>query len=118
MSPLVSPRRSRTRSHRPALRLLKGAAAPQETAPVLLAGVNAWLRADLRATLPPRTVFAEASDVAEVLEHARSSRMVILAGDLDDANAESLVHLLGQRHPQLPVVCVEEPMPAVAAGHA
>jgi len=85
---------------------------------VLLAGTNAWLRTELRATLPPRTVLAEASNVAEVLEHARSSRMVILAGNLDDADAASLVHLLGQRHPQLPVVCIDEPMPAVAAGHA
>jgi len=98
--------------------LLTGAATPRETAPVLLAGANAWLRAELRATLPPRTVFAEASDVAEVLERARSSRLVILAGDLDDADAESMMHLLGQRHPQLPVVCVEEPMPAAAVGHA
>ncbi len=119
MNPIVSPRRSRTRPHRPALRLLRGAT-PQQAAPVLLAGANACQRAELRATLPPRTVFAEASNVTEVLEHARSSRMVILAGDLDDADAESLMHLLGQRHPQLPVVCVEEPMTAaaVAVGHA
>ncbi len=41
--------------------------------------------------------------------------MVVLAGDLDDADADSLMRLLGQRHPQLPVVCVEEP-PLVAAG--
>ena len=40
--------------------------------------------------------------------------MVILAGDLDDADTESLMHLLGRRHPELPVVCVEEPPPAAA----
>jgi|HubBroStandDraft_4_1064222.scaffolds.fasta_scaffold02696_3 hypothetical protein len=108
----------------PALRIVADegpSAAPEMAAPVLLVGANAWrraaLRSELRATLPPRTRFAEADDVAEVLERARSSRMVILAGDLDDADAESLMRLLGRRHPRLPVVCViEEPMPAVAGG--
>jgi DNA-binding NtrC family response regulator len=89
-------------------------------APVLLAGADARrraiLRAELAATLPRRTTFSEAQDIAEVLERAPRSRMVVLAGDLDDADAESLMRLLGARHPQLPVICVEEPMPAVAGG--
>ncbi len=76
MSPIVSPRRSGERAHRPALRLLAGAA-ERETASVLLVGANAWrreaLRSELRATLPPRTLFAQAHDVAEVLERARSA---------------------------------------------
>ncbi len=120
MSPIVSPRRSDERSHRPALRLLKGAA-PAEAASVLLVGASGWrreaLRSELRATLSPRTVFAEANDIAQVLERARCSRMVILAGDLDDADSDSLLHLLGRRHPQLPVVCVQEPPLAAAGGH-
>ena len=120
MSPIVSPSRSRERSRRPALRLLPGAAQPQTAASVLLVGANAWrcevLGAELRATLPPRTTFAQAHNVAEVLERARSSRLVILTGDLDDADAGSLMRLLGQRHPQLPVVCVQEPPLAVAGG--
>ncbi len=87
---------------------------------MLLVSANAWrcetLRAELRATLPSRTTFAQAHNVAEVLEHARSSRLVILTGDLDDADAGSLMRLLGQRHPQLPVVCLEQPPLAVAGG--
>jgi len=148
MSPLVSPRRSRMRSHQPALRSLGGCGEPREprtgsvdavearrpalrvvaderheaapVAPVLLAGASAWrravLRAELRATLPPRTPFSEADDVSEVLEHASSSRMVILAGDLDDTDAESLLRLLGHRHPRLPVISVDTTPPAAAGG--
>ncbi len=107
----------------PALRIVADEGpdvAPDLTAPVLLVSADAWrraaLRAELRATLPPRTRFVEADDVAQVLERARSSRMVILAGDLDDADAQSLMRLLGRRHPRLPVVCVEEPTAAVAGG--
>jgi hypothetical protein len=140
MSPIVS-----ARSHRPTLRALDGygqagkpatdiAATtehrksalrvvtdePHEAGPVLLAGADparrAVLRAEFGATLPRRIPFAEAHDVSDVLERARSSRMVILAGDLDDADADSLMRLLGRRHPQLPVICVEEPMPAAAGG--
>ena len=59
--------------------------------PVLLAGADAnrraVLRAEFGATLPRRTTFSEADDVSGVLERAPSSRMVILAGGLDDADA-------------------------------
>jgi hypothetical protein len=92
-----------------------------EIHPVLLAGADgrrrAILRAELAETLPRRTRFSEADEVSEVLERAPFSRMVILAGDLDDTDAESLMRLLGQRYPQVPVVCVEEPPLAVAGGH-
>jgi hypothetical protein len=144
MSPIVSPR-PREGSDRPVLRVLSGhaeqserrtddfdipastrpalrivAGEPSEAAPVLLAGADARRRAVLRAefgaTLPSRTRFSEADDISEVLERARSSRMVILAGDLEDVDAESLMRLLGRRHPRLPVICVEESMPAVAGG--
>lgn len=116
------------RPRRPALRLVPGGhrdpdpgeRASAIVAPVLLAGANGHgreiLRAELGATLAPRTRWVEAVDVASVLEHAASSRMVILAGDLEDADAESLMRLLGRRHPELPVICVHAPLPAAAGG--
>jgi DNA-binding NtrC family response regulator len=89
-------------------------------APVLLAGADAnrraVLRAEFGATLPHRTTFSEADDVSEVLERAPSSRMVILAGRLDDADADATMRLLGARHPQLPVICVEESRSVTAVG--
>lgn len=79
---------------------------------IMLAGADADQRAMLRdeiaATLPRRTRFCEADDVAEVLEHAPFSRLVVLVGDLEDLSADSLMRLLGQRHPQLPVVHVQD----------
>jgi hypothetical protein len=94
--------------------------APHDVAPVLLVGADADGRATLRAefgtTLPSRTRWVEADDVAGALERAAYSRMAILAGDLDDADAESLMRLLGRRHPELPVICVDAPMPAVVGG--
>lgn len=120
MSPVISPLRPRERSHRPALgrafeRTLGGRDEPAADR-VLLAGADASqrvaLRIELGATLPARTRFCEAGQVTEVLERAPSSQMVILTGDLDDADAESLVRLLGHRHPRLPVVRIEpEPGP-------
>jgi hypothetical protein len=110
---------------RPALRTLRivpdgGRESAPHVAPVLLAGADArgraTLRAELGATLAPHTRWVEADDVAGVLERAAHSRMVILAGDLDDADVESLIPLLGRRHPELPVICVDAPMPAAAAG--
>jgi hypothetical protein len=89
-------------------------------APVLLAGADARGRAILRAefgeTLAPRTGWVEADDVAGVLERAAYSRMAILAGDLDDSDAGSLMRLLGRRHPELPVIRVDACTPAVAGG--
>lgn len=107
---------------RPELRLLSdgGRESAPRLAPVLLAGADACGRASLRAelgeTLPPRTRWVEADDVAEALERAAYSRMVILAGDLDDVDAESLIHMLGRRHPELPVISVDAPLPAAAGG--
>jgi hypothetical protein len=109
-------------SPRPALRIVPGEGrepAPRVT-PVLLAGADERARENLRrefgATLPLRTRWVEADDVAGVLERAAYSRMVILAGDLEDADTESLMRLLGRRHPELPVIRVEAPLPAVAGG--
>jgi hypothetical protein len=109
-------------SPRPALRIVaeNGREIAPHVAPVLLAGADpggrAVLRAELGATLPPRTRWAEADDVAGVLEGAAHSRMVILTGDLEDADAESLIRLLGRRHPELPVIRVDAPLPAAAGG--
>ncbi len=87
-------------------------------AAVLLAGADVrrrtMLRMELGAKLPARTRFCEAGEVTEVLERAPQSSMVILTGDLDDADGESLVRLLGRRHPQLPVIRVHESGPANA----
>jgi len=96
------------------------ASAPQGTVarPVLLAAADpdrrAQLRAEIGATLPQPTAFAEADAVCEVLERAPASRLVILAGDLGDGSAESLVRLLGLRHPELPVVSIETLAPRPA----
>jgi hypothetical protein len=89
---------------RPNLRVL---AAPSR---ILVAGSNAAQRAavlrDLTETLPADTPFEEANGVSEVLEQAPSSGVVMLAGDLDDASVESVMHLLGARHPRLPVIAL------------
>ncbi len=96
--------------------------AARRRAPVLVAGADAnrraALRAELGAALPRRTRFSEADDVSGMLERAPSSRMVILAGGLDDADAGATMRLLGARHPQLPVICVEESMPVAAGGRS
>jgi hypothetical protein len=128
MSSLRSP--SRTRA--PALRLLQGQRpvhpeplrrhdAPPPAlqvidgpARVLLAGSDAGRRAalldELAQTLSAGTVFAEADAVCDVLEHAPNSRMAFITGDLDDTPAESLMHVLAHRHPELPVLIVESPV--------
>jgi hypothetical protein len=119
-SPMDSP--NATEPRRPELRIVSdgGRELAARVAPVLLAGADAdrraVLRAEFGATLPPRTRWVEADDVAGVLERAAYSRMVILTGDLDDADAVSLMRLLGRRHPELPVICVDAPIPAVAGG--
>lgn len=130
-SPLLSTR-SRTRA--PALRLLHGQGLAHPTHPesldghdacppelrvidgptrVLIAGSDAGQRTalldELTQMLPASTVFAEADAICGVLEHAPRSRMAIITGDLDDAPAESLMHMLTHRHPALPVLIVDSP---------
>jgi hypothetical protein len=106
----------------PTLRIVpdRGRESTPHFAPVLLAGADehgrAILRAEFGATLPHRTRWVEADDIAGVLERAAYSRMVILAGDLHDADVESLTRLLGRRHPELPVICVDAPVLAAAGG--
>jgi hypothetical protein len=124
--------RTRSRSRAPALRLLHGQGLTpsqplgggQDACPpelrvidgptrILLAGSDgrrrALLRDELTQTLAASTVFEEADAVCEVLEHAPGSRMAIITGDLDDAPAESLMHMLAHRHPALPVLIVDSP---------
>jgi hypothetical protein len=79
----------------------------------LIAGSDAGQRTalldELTQMLPASTVFAEADAICGVLEHAPRSRMAIITGDLDDAPAESLMHMLTHRHPALPVLIVDSP---------
>jgi hypothetical protein len=116
--PDPSPDESRTRPepprggdvHPPALRIIAG---PTR---ILLAGADAERRAtlldELSRTLPKSTVFAEADGICEALEHASASRMAFIAGDLDDAPAESLMQALAHRHPEMPVMIVNGPAAA------
>jgi hypothetical protein len=129
MSPTQSLLRTRSHSRAPALRLLHGQRSPHpeplrgQEAPapalrvvdlptrVLLAGADAARRAtlleELSRTLPANTVFEQADAVCDVLEHAPGSRMAFIAGDLDDAPAESLMQTLAHRHPELPVLVMD-----------
>jgi hypothetical protein len=76
--------------------------------PLLVAGANFTRRRalldDLLDTMPEGTSFEEASTLAEVLERAPTSRIVVLSGGLEDASAQSLMRVLGQRHPTLPII--------------
>jgi hypothetical protein len=80
---------------------------------ILVAGADATQRAallqELAKTLSAGTLFAEAGAISEVLEHAPTSRIVMLTGDLKDASVESLMRLLVHRHPRLPVVTLGGP---------
>jgi hypothetical protein len=82
--------------------------------PVLIAGSDPTQRAclldELTRSMPPRTPFTEAGAISEVLERAPASRMVVLSGDLEDAPAQSLMRLLGHRHPRLPIVSIDAPL--------
>jgi hypothetical protein len=85
-------------------------AAAQARSRILVAGADPQRRAavlrELSEALPEDTQFGEAGAAWEVLEQASSSGVVMLAGDLDEVTAESLMHVLGHRHPSLPVVAL------------
>lgn len=82
----------------------------EEASSILVASSDARRRStllqELSQRMPEGTRFQEAAATWEVLEHAPSSRMVMLAGELDGSSAESVMHLLGKRHPQLPVLAL------------
>jgi hypothetical protein len=84
---------------------------------VLIAGGEADRRVavagELRAQLSAETSFAEATALWEVLNAAATSSLVVLAGDLDDVSAKSLMHMIGHRYPDLAVISLEA-YPAVA----
>jgi hypothetical protein len=86
---------------------------------ILVAGADPEQRAavlhDLSEALPSDTQLGEATAVSEVLAQAPSSSVVMLAGDLGEVSAESLMHMLGSRHPSLPVVALG--LPASRGGH-
>lgn len=85
-------------------------AAAQASSRILVAGADPQKRAavlrELSEALPHDTQFGEAGAAWEVLEQAPSSGVVMLAGDLAEVTAESLMNVLGHRHPSLPVVAL------------
>ena len=100
------PREANERGH--ALRVVED----ESPARVLVVGPNvarcAALLDELTRTLPASTRFEQAGSVSDVLQHAPDSRMVVLAGDLPDTPAETLARMLAHRHPELPVLSVDE----------
>lgn len=86
---------------------------PDDDSPVLVAGLNRAARAEvlhsLAATMPKRTLFQEVETFWEVLVRAPATRMVVLSGELDGIPTESLLHMLGHRHPELPVISLDSP---------
>jgi hypothetical protein len=96
--------------------------AHRESPRILIVAAGAPRRAlvhrELAATLAPDTVFAQASNVWEVLAQAPLSGVVMLAEDLPDVSARTLRELLGRRHPWLPIVVVDAPDAEAQAGVA
>jgi hypothetical protein len=92
---------------------------PDNDSPVLVAGPDPAGRAEvlqgLAAVMPERTRFQEVGTFWEVLVHAPAIRMVVLSGELDGIPTESLLHMLGNRHPELPVISLDDVGTRVAA---
>ncbi|HEX4482747.1 MAG TPA: hypothetical protein VH081_03095 [Solirubrobacteraceae bacterium] len=88
-------------------------ASPAGDAPVLVAGKDATRRDamidELARTMAPDTRFAHAAASWEVLALAGSSRMVVLSGELEEITSESLMRMLSNRFPALPVVALDAP---------
>lgn len=86
---------------------------------MLVAGGDAFRRAavceELRERLAPETSFEEASVLWEVLNSAATSSMVVLAGDLEDVSAKSLMHMVSHRYPDLPVMNLDVATPSANA---
>jgi hypothetical protein len=103
------------------LRLLGSAGTPlapePQQRPVLLAGGDRSARtavlSDLAGSMPPSTSFEQAEAIWEVLARAPQSKMVILSGELEGIPAQSLMQMLGHRHPEVPVVCIDDASSAI-----
>jgi hypothetical protein len=78
------------------------------TSVVLVAGRDPASRASviesLSEIMSPNTIFQEVGTFWEVLVRAPAIRMIVLSDELDGIPTESLLHMLGHRHPGLPVV--------------
>jgi hypothetical protein len=92
---------------------------PGNDSPVLVAGPDPAGRAEvlesLAAVMPKRTVFQQVGTFWEVLVRAPAIRMVVISGELDGIPTESLLHMLGKRHPELPVIGLDDAGTRVAA---
>jgi hypothetical protein len=105
----------RAGTRRGALRLLGSPSKPArptaQDRTVLLAGGEQSDRtavlSDLAGSMPPSTSFEQAGAIWEVLARAPQSKMVILSGELEGIPAQSLMQMLGHRHPEVPVVCID-----------
>jgi hypothetical protein len=99
-------------THPPQLRVIEG---PTR---ILIVGPDADRRAtvldELAQTLPESIGFEETNSVCEALELAPTSRMAIVTGDVGEVSAESLMHMLAQRHPTLPVMILDSPSRHIA----
>jgi hypothetical protein len=112
----------RPRKRRSALRLLGApstrVASASQAQPILLAGGDQSARSsvlhDLARSMPPSTSFEQASAIWEVLARAPQSKLVILSGALEGIPAQALMQMLGHRHPEVPVVCIDDASSAAA----
>jgi hypothetical protein len=110
----------RPRKDRSALRLLgtPGSPVTSQGQPILLAGGEQTARTsvlrDLARSMPPSTSFEQAGAIWEVLARAPQSKLVILSGALEGIPAQALMQMLGHRHPEVPVVCIDDASAAAA----
>ena len=112
----------RPRKRRSALRLLGApstrVASASQAQPILLAGGGQSARTsvlrDLARSMPASTSFEQASTIWEVLARAPQSKLVILSGALEGIPAQALMQMLGHRHPEVPVVCIDDASSAAA----
>jgi len=98
-------------------RLMLRSVSTQRAGWVLVAGAEMAARADLRqrlATTLPELAVVEAGDAWEMLRRAAGSQLVLLDGDLPDASAPAALGLLRHRHPDTPVILVDEDVDAEA----
>jgi hypothetical protein len=109
-SPALGLRSARADAHqsdRPRARRAAAAASA-----VLIAGGDADRRVavagELRKRLSAETSFSEATALWEVLNAAATSSLIVLAGDLNDVPAKSLMHMIGHRYPDLAVISLED----------